>query len=102
MEIIWQYIFFEELRVVPEDCGGVFLMEPFNLTKANREKATQVMFENLEVSKFQIATQAEMSLSGSGLTTGLVVESGDAVSLSVPIFYGYQMPHAVAKIELAG
>ncbi|VFV28152.1 Hypothetical predicted protein, partial [Lynx pardinus] len=34
--------------------------------------------------------------------TGLVVESGDGITCTVPIFEGYSLPHAVTKLYVAG
>merc|ERR1739844_193053 len=49
-----------------------------------------------------IAIQAVMSLYAAGRTTGLVVDSGDGVSHTVPVFEGFSIPHAVEKMEIAG
>lgn len=35
-------------------------------------------------------------------SAGVVFESGDGVSHSVPVFEGYSLPHAVQRFNLAG
>merc|ERR1711975_153870 len=70
--------------------------------KDNRERMTSIMFETFNVRRFYLSIQAVLSLYASGRTTGLVVDSGDGVTHTVPIYEGYSMPHAVRRQNLAG
>merc|ERR1719326_1929139 len=102
MEKVWHHTFYNELRVAPNETKGVLLTEAPRNPKANREKMVQIMFETFEVQNTYVAIQAVMSLYAAGRTTGLVVDSGDGVSHTVPVFEGFSVPHAVEKMEIAG
>ena len=62
----------------------------------------QIMFEKFEVRKVYIANQAVASLVAHGRDTGLVIDSGDGVSYTVPISNGNSIPFAIQKMEIAG
>lgn len=101
MKLIWQHTFSNELRDSPSEHPVLLTEAPLN-PKQNREQMCKIMFEEYDVPSMYIQIQAVLSLYAAGRTTGVVVDSGDGVTHTVPIFEGFQIPHAIDKIMLAG
>ena len=101
MEKLWFHTYYNELHVAPEDHPIMLTEAPLN-PKRNRETMMEIMFEKFDHPAFYIAIQAVLSLYTTGRTTGLVLDSGDGVSHTVPVYEGYSLPHAILRIDLAG
>eukprot|EP00405_Crypthecodinium_cohnii_P007284 CAMPEP_0206420432 /NCGR_PEP_ID=MMETSP0324_2-20121206/838_1 /ASSEMBLY_ACC=CAM_ASM_000836 /TAXON_ID=2866 /ORGANISM="Crypthecodinium cohnii, Strain Seligo" /LENGTH=333 /DNA_ID=CAMNT_0053884313 /DNA_START=165 /DNA_END=1166 /DNA_ORIENTATION=+ len=101
MEKIWHHVFYDSLRVQPQE-HPVMLTEAALNPRANRERMAQIMFDTFYVPALYVSTQAVLSLYASGRTTGIVCDIGDGVTHIVPVYEGYCMPHAVDRMHLAG
>ncbi|KAK2838178.1 hypothetical protein Q5P01_015390 [Channa striata] len=101
MEKIWHHIFYSELRVAPEKHPVLLTAAPNN-PKANREKMAEIMFETFQTPAMLMAVPAVLSLYSCGRLSGIVMESGDGLSHTVPIWQGQAEPKAILHQNLAG
>ncbi|XP_034755783.1 uncharacterized protein LOC117961323 [Etheostoma cragini] len=100
MEKIWHHTF-QQLCVDPDE-HPVLLTEAAMNPSENRQRMVEIMFECFNVPFTYVAMQAVLALYAAGRSTGVVFDSGDGVSHSVPVFEGYSLPHAVQRFPLAG
>ncbi len=101
MELIWQSIYNNDLKISAEDHGVLLTEAPLN-PKSNREKMSEIFYESFNVPALYISIQAVLSLYASGQTTGLVLDSGDGVTHSVPVYEGFSIPNSIQRIDIAG
>lgn len=101
MEKIWQYVYAEELKTLPEEHPVLLTEAPLN-PRTNRETAAQIFFETFNVPALFTSIQAVLSLYASGRTTGIVLDSGDGVTHAVPVYEGFSTPSAIRRIDVAG
>ena len=78
----------------------MLLTEPQFNPNANKETMVQ-MFETFKTPAMHVAMQAILSAYVVGRTAGLILDSGDGVSHTVPIYEGYTIPRAILRIDLA-
>ncbi|KTW29392.1 hypothetical protein T552_01345 [Pneumocystis carinii B80] len=86
MQHLWDYTFNEKLKVDTRD-RKILLTEPPMNPLANREKMCEVMIE-----KYGFY----------GLTTGVVVDSGDGVTHIVPVYENVVLNHLTRRLDVAG
>lgn len=101
IENLWSYTFFNALKVCPDEVYAVITESPMNPGKY-REKTIETLFELFNLEGVYLANKSLLSLYSTGRTTGCVVDSGNGVSFSVPIYEGYASPHTIQKLDIGG
>jgi len=101
LECVLEQAIVTELRVSPSDYNVLLTEAPLNPDK-NRIMMMELCFDTIKVAGAQVQIQAVLALYASGRTTGLVFDSGDGVSHTVPVFKGYGIKHAVGSSKVAG
>ncbi|KAJ7306454.1 hypothetical protein JRQ81_009807 [Phrynocephalus forsythii] len=101
MEMIWKHIYDKGLGIKALERPLLMTECPLN-PKEDRAKITQLMFEHFKVPAFYLSIQAILSLYAAARYTGIVMDCGFGVSHAVPVYEGYCLPHAVARLEVGG
>ena len=101
IEKIWRHIVEDQLHIPAEERRILLAESPSN-PKPNREKATEIMFEALNVQGFYIGMDAILSLYATGAKDGLVVESGHGVSHVVASHEGNPLFDSIVRVDTSG
>ncbi|CED84702.1 actin binding protein [Phaffia rhodozyma] len=108
MERFWEQSIFKYLRAEPED-HHVLLTEPPLNPPENRENTAEIMFESFNVQGLYIAVQAVLALAASWThsnsertLTGVVIDSGDGVTHTIPVAEGYVIGSSIKHVPIAG
>ncbi|CDR42297.1 CYFA0S09e00430g1_1 [Cyberlindnera fabianii] len=101
MTHLWDYAFYERLQ---EDTTGkkVLLTEPPMNPVKNRERMCEVMFERYNFGGVYVAIQAVLALYAQGLSSGVVVDSGDGVTHIIPVYESVVLNHLTRRLDVAG
>ena len=101
VEIIWNDIVREKLRLNPEE-HPFLLTESSLCTKAEREKNIEIIMEKFKAPAYYSTLPEILSLYAAGLTTGLVIDAGDEDTHILPVFECYAMTHVQSTLEIGG
>lgn len=101
MEHLWDYSFNECLKV-PTEGRKILLTEPPMNPIKNRETMCEVMFEKYKFGGVYVAIQAVLALYAQGLSSGVVVDSGDGVTHIVPVYELVVLNHLTRRLDVAG
>ena len=99
---ILNYIFYTLLRIENLSSYPVIYVEHPFVPRETKEYIARVLFETHRIKSLIMMQSPILSSFSVGLTTGLVIESGDGVTWIVPIINGLIHHQAVQKLNLAG
>ncbi|NXW41320.1 ACT1 protein, partial [Nyctiprogne leucopyga] len=101
MEKIWSYLYEQELKMKPSERPALLTETPLN-PLSHREKMAETMFESFQVPALSVTLQALTALYACARTTGLVLDSGDGVTVTVPVYKGRYLLRGVTRLDFAG
>lgn len=102
MELVWDYAFSQKMKMTDLNEKNILLTEAASNPKKNRIKMAEVMFEKFGYGGLTFEIQALLSLFCEGLDTGLVMDSGDGVSHTIPVSQGFVLDDYIKRLNVAG
>ena len=89
-------------KVVKEESVPVVFAEPVFSSEPNREKLTELFFEQYNAPSISMTLQGILALVGTGRVTGLVLDCGHSGCQTVPIFESFVIPHSIGSMRVGG
>lgn len=122
MQHLWNYTFYEKMKIDPTGRKILLTEPPMNPLK-NREQMAEVMLEGYNFGGVYVAIQAVLALYAQGmnklrdyggriaegtltvvlgLSSGVVVDSGDGVTHIIPVYESTVLNHHIRRLDVAG
>ncbi|ODQ66847.1 endocytosis and membrane growth and polarity [Nadsonia fulvescens var. elongata DSM 6958] len=101
MEHLWDYSFYEKMKINTSGKKILLTEPPMNPLK-NRERMVETMIEKYDFNGVYVAIQAVLALYAQGLSSGVVVDSGDGVTHIVPVYESVVLNHLTRRLDVAG
>ena len=80
----------------------ILISEPLHNQESNREKISEILFEKIGVPGLIFGSQPLLSLFSTSYTTGVILESGDAITQSCVSYEGYLIPSSCFRYDYGG
>ncbi|SBS85234.1 actin-like protein, putative [Plasmodium malariae] len=81
---------------------NILLTEPPLCSSSHRTKMGEMFFEFFDFNNLNISVSGLMSIYAAGLTTGLVLDIGEGVTQSIPVFDGYIEKNCIIRSDFGG
>jgi len=99
---ILNYMFYSLLRIDNLSNYPVLYTEVPFIQRDIKEYIARVLYETHKVKSLIMVPSPILSIFSVGLTTGLVIESGDGITWICPVINGQMIDQAIQKLTLAG
>ena len=103
ISLIFNYIFSKlEMKAEEIKAHPILISEPLHNQDTNREKIAEILFEKMGVPSLIFGTQPLLSLFSTSYTTGVILESGDAITQSCVSYEGYLISSSCLRYDYGG
>ncbi|TVU43985.1 hypothetical protein EJB05_03407, partial [Eragrostis curvula] len=104
MEKIWHHTFYNELRVAPEEHPVLLTEAPLNPKAKERRRPKSCLRHSMHQECMLLSKRffPYMPVVVQQACIRIVLDSGDGVTHTVPIYEGHALPHAILRLDLAG
>ncbi|GAM42882.1 actin like protein Alp [Talaromyces pinophilus] len=102
MQHLWNYTFYDKMKIDPTDRKILLTEPPMSVQSNSRQTMVEVMLEGYGFGGVYVAIQAVLALYAQGLSSGVVVDSGDGVTHIVPVFESTVLNHHIRRLDVAG
>ncbi|QSS59502.1 endocytosis and membrane growth and polarity [Histoplasma capsulatum] len=111
MQHLWNYTFYDKMKIDPTGRKILLTEPPMNPLK-NREQMCEVMFEGYNFGGVGVpwtprntnkdVKNPDVGTKNIGLSSGVVVDSGDGVTHIVPVYESTVLNHLTRRLDVAG
>ena len=100
-QILLNDLFQKEMKIQTEQHPCLYADSPLNPIE-NREKIFQVFMETYNFASVCPTFSSALALYNAGLTSGIVVDSGENVTDVVPVFECFTLAHNISRVHVGG
>ena len=97
MKNFWKYL----LTIEQASQSKVLISEPIYHSIEKKMNLISHFFETYETPAICLVPRATLSMIGSGVVTGFLIDSGDGVTQTLPLFEAFPIRYLVTANELA-
>ena len=96
---IWFNCLYEILKVDSDD-QNILISSSSEWSDKDHEKSAEIFFEFFNCKNYFPANHCMLGLFSTGLTKGIVLDSGEGGTHVVPIYEGYVLPYGVSSTDI--